>query len=221
MSLADCLQSAVACRREFQVARKSVAVAQEGSRAARADFAPKIVAEGDLLKFDQTSSGGHAGLGLGFIKLEWGLFEGGRRVAELHEEGSRIREAMAQTDSIADTIAFEVNQAYRQLIAARKGIDLSRPAVEQTLETYRLVVARARQGDATPAELTDAQAAVTRAQQDYYNSIYDYLTALCAIAVCYGNRSDRGRGRIEIFALDPCGNKRCLSRSERQRCDSC
>ncbi len=186
MSLADCLQSAVACRREFQVARKSVAVAQEGSRAARADFAPKIVAEGDLLKFDQTSSGGHAGLGLGFIKLEWGLFEGGRRVAELHEEGSHIREAMAQTDSIADTIAFEVNQAYRQLIAARKGIDLSRPAVEQTLETYRLVVVRARQGDATPAELTDAQAAVTRAQQDYYNSIYDYLTALARLQYAMG-----------------------------------
>ncbi len=186
MSLADCLQAAVACRREFQVARKSISVAQEGSRAARADFAPKIVAEGDLLKFDQTTSGGHAGLGLGFIKMEWGLFEGGRRVAELHEEGSRIREAMAQTDSIADTIAFEVNQSYRQLIAARKGIDLSRPAVEQTLETYRLVVARARQGDATPAELTDAQAAVTRAQQDYFNAIYDYLTTLARLQYAMG-----------------------------------
>jgi outer membrane protein len=186
MSLADCLQTAVSCRREFHVARKSVAVAQEGSRVARADFAPKIVAEGDLLRFDQTNSGGHAGLGLGFIKLEWGLFEGGRRVAELHEEGSRIREAMAQTDSIADTIAFEVNQSYRQLIAARKGIELSRPAVEQTLETYRLVVARARQGDATPAELTDAQAAVTRAQQDYFNAIYDYLTVLARLEYAMG-----------------------------------
>ena len=204
MSLADCLQSAVACRREFQVARKSVAVAQEGSRAARADFAPKIVAEGDLLKFDQTSSGGHAGLGLGFIKLEWGLFEGGRRVAELHEEGSRIREAMAQTDSIADTIAFEVNQSYRQLIAARKGIDLSRPAVEQTLETYRLVVARAGQGDATPAELTDAQAAVTRAQQDYFNAIYDYLTVFRRLEYAMGMRRlrrqpDRAVRRVLSF----------------------
>ncbi len=186
MSLADCLQSAVNCRREFQVARKSVAVAQEGSRAARADFAPKIVAEGDLLRFDQTNAGGHAGLGVGFIKLDWGLFEGGRRVAELNEECSRIREAMAQTDSIADTIAFEVNQSYRQLITARKGIELSRPAVEQTLETYRLVVARARQGDATPAELTDAQAAVTRAQQDYFNAIYDYLTVLARLEYAMG-----------------------------------
>ena len=92
---------------------------------------------------------------------------------------------MAEADSIADTIAFEVNQAYRQLIAARKDIDRSRPAVEQTLETYRLVVARTRQGDATPAELTDAQAAVTRAQQDYFNAIYDYLTTR-AVGVCDG-----------------------------------
>jgi outer membrane protein TolC len=38
-------------------------------------------------------------------------------------------------------------------------------------------VARTREGDATPAELTDAEASLTRAQQDYYNSIYDYLIA--------------------------------------------
>jgi outer membrane protein TolC len=85
---------------------------------------------------------------------------------------------MAQAESIADTIAFQVNQAYRQLVAARKAIDHSRAAVEQTRETYRLVVARSRQGDATPAELTDAEASLTRAEQDYANSIYDYLTAI-------------------------------------------
>jgi outer membrane protein TolC len=85
---------------------------------------------------------------------------------------------MAQAESIADTIAFQVNQAYRQVVAARKGIDRSRPAVDQWRETYRLVVARSRQGDATPAELTEAEAGLTRAEQDYANSIYDYLTGL-------------------------------------------
>jgi outer membrane protein TolC len=177
-SLADCLQAAVTGRREFQVARESVQVAQEGTRVARADFAPRIVADGSLLDFQQSSPRGHADLALGFIKLEWGLFEGGKRVAELRVANSRVREAVAQADSIADTIAFQVNQAYRQLVAARKGIDRSRPAVDQARETYRLVVARSRQGDATPAELTDAQADLTRAEQDYANSVYDYLTAI-------------------------------------------
>src|SRR5262249_6157575 len=68
--LTDCLQMAVAGRREFRVARESLQVAQEGSRVARADFAPRIVAEGDLLDFQQASPRAHADLALGSIKLE-------------------------------------------------------------------------------------------------------------------------------------------------------
>jgi outer membrane protein len=177
MRLADCLQAATG-RREFEVARKSVQVAQVGARVACADFAPRIIADGSLFDFQQASPRGHADLALGFIKLEWGLFEGGKRVAEVRVADSRIREAMAQAESIADTIAFQVNQTYRQLVVARKGIDRSRPAVDQARETYRLVVARSQQGDATPAELTEAEAGLTRAEQDYANSIYDYLTAI-------------------------------------------
>jgi outer membrane protein len=176
-SLSECLQTAVISRREFQVARQSVRAAQEGTRVAKADFAPKIVAEGYLNDFQGSSPRDHANLALGFIRLEWGIFEGGKRVAELRVADSRVREALAQADSIADTIAFQVNQAYRQLVAARKSIDRSRPAVDQAQEAYRLVVARSRQGDATPAELTDAEASLTRAQQDYFNAVYDYLTA--------------------------------------------
>lgn len=99
---------------------------------------------------------------------------------------SRIREALAQADSIADTIAFQVTQAYRQLAAARKGIDRTRPAVEQSRETYRLVQARSREGDAIPAELTDAEAALTRAEQDYFNAVYDYLIARARLEYALG-----------------------------------
>ncbi len=153
-------------------------VAQVGSRVARADFAPRVVAEGDYLDFQQSNPRGHFDLPFAFIKLEWEVFEGGKRVAEVRVADSRIREAAAEAESIADGIAFQVNQAYRQLETARKGIERARPAVQQTRETYRLVVARARQGDATPAELTDAEAGLTRAEQDYANSLYDYLTAV-------------------------------------------
>jgi outer membrane protein TolC len=188
-SLADCLQAAVTGRREFQVARQAVQVAQEGSRVARADFAPRIVAEGYLNDFQQSSPRGHADLALGFIKLEWGLFEGGKRVAEMRVADSKIREAVAEADAIADTIAFQVNQAYRQMVAARKGIEHSRPPVDQTRETYRLVKARSRQGDATPAEITDAEAALTRAEQEYSNAVYDYLTALARLEYAMGATS--------------------------------
>jgi outer membrane protein TolC len=194
LGLADCLQAAVG-RREIQVARQAVQVAQVGSRVARADFAPRVVAEGNLLDFQQSTPRGHFDLPFGFIKLEWTFFEGGKRVAEARVADSRIREAVAQAESIADTIAFQVNQAYRQLVAARKGIDRARPAVEQSRETYRLVAARTRQGDATPAELTEAEASLTRAEQDYANSVYDYLTAIERLQYAMGTTATPLAGR--------------------------
>src|SRR5262249_35000333 len=129
---------------------------------------------------------GHWDLPFAFIKLEWTVFEGGKRVAEVRVADSKTREAVAQAESVADTIAFQVNQAYHQLVAARKGIERSRRAVEQTRETYRLVLARAARGDAIPAEVTDAEAALTRAAQDYSNAIYDYLTALARLEYAMG-----------------------------------
>lgn len=185
-ALDECLRLAVANRREFRVAREAVQASQEGSRVARADFAPRIVTRGSLFDYQQSSPRGHFDIALGYIGLEWGLFDGGRRVGELRVADSRIREALAQANSIADTIAFQVTQAYRQLAAARKGIDRTRPAVEQSRETYRLVQARSREGDAIPAELTDAEAALTRAEQDYFNSVYDYLIARARMEYAIG-----------------------------------
>jgi outer membrane protein TolC len=185
-SLAECLQTAVARRREFQVARAGIQVADEGRRVARADFAPRIVAEGALFDFQQADPRGHADLPLGFIKMEWGLFEGGKRVAELHVADSKLRAAMAQAETVADTIAFEVTEAYTRLVTARQGIERSRPAVAQAEENYRLVKARARQGDATPSEIVDAESTLTRAQEEHITSIHDYLIALARLEYAMG-----------------------------------
>ena len=72
------------------------------------------------------------------------------------------------------------------MATARLAIDRSRPAVTQAEENYRLVRARARQGDATSAEITDAESTLTRAQQAYLNSIHDYLIALARLEYAMG-----------------------------------
>jgi outer membrane protein TolC len=100
---------------------------------------------------------------------------------------------MAEADTIADTIAFQVNESYRRLNTARLGIERARPAVEQSRENYRLVRAREADGDATPAEVTDAEAAMTRAFQNYLNSNYDYLIALTKLEYAMGTTKAPGR----------------------------
>ncbi len=185
-SLADCLQTAVKERREFQVTRRTVEIAVEGTRVARADFAPKVIADGTLLDFQQQADKGHADLRLGFIRLDWTLFEGGRRIAATRVADSHVREAMAQAESIADNIAFQVNEAYRNAVAAWVGIDDARPAVDQASENYRLVRVRAREGAATSTEITDALASLTRAQQNYLNARYSYLIAMDRLEYAMG-----------------------------------
>src|SRR6185295_10368547 len=142
-SLAECLQTAISQRRELAVAQRSVQAAQAGRRVARADFAPKIISDAAYLNFQQGSPQADVGLATGFIRLEWGLFEGRRRVGEVRVADSKTRAAMALANSIADTISFQINEAYQQLVAAHKGIERAIPAVEQARENYRLVKARA------------------------------------------------------------------------------
>jgi len=192
-SLTECLQTAVGLRREFQVARESIQVADEGRQVAKAGFAPKIVAEGYANDYQQSSPRAHGDLAVGSIKLEWGLFEGGKRVAELRVADSKIRAAMAQAESIADTIAFGVTEAYRNMITARLAIERSRPAVAQSEENYRLVKAREARGAALPAEITDAESTLTRSQQAYLNSIHDYLIALARLEYAMGVTPTPGR----------------------------
>jgi outer membrane protein TolC len=185
-SLADCLQTAVQGRREFRVVRRLVEIAAEGGRVARADFAPKIIAAGSVFDWQQQTDKGHVDFRLGVIRLEWVLFEGGRRIAATRVADSQLRQAMAEAESVADNIAFQVNEAYRNAVTAWVGIGDARPAVDQARENYRLVQLRLREGSATPTEITDAQASLTRAQQNYFNARYGYLIALSRLEYAMG-----------------------------------
>jgi outer membrane protein TolC len=141
-----------------------------------------------MVNFQQQQFKGEADLRLGFIRLDWTLFEGGRRIAAARVADSQVRQAMAQAESMADTIAFQVNSGYRAAVTAWVGIEDTRPAVDQATENYRLVQLRAREGAATPTEITDAQASLTRAQQNHLNARYSYLIAMERLGYAMGVR---------------------------------
>jgi outer membrane protein TolC len=186
ITLADCLETAVRERREFGVIRSTVEIALHGTRVARAEFAPKVIADGKIFDFSQQHNDGRVDFRLGFIRLEWTLFEGGRKIAATRVAEARVRQAMAQAESITDQIAFQVNEAYRAAVTAWAGIADARPAVDQARENYRLVQLRLREGAATPTEIADAQASLTRAEQNLLNARYNYLVAMDRLQYAMG-----------------------------------
>jgi outer membrane protein len=193
LKLAECLQTAVGNRKEFLVAQRAIEAAAEAERVTKAEFAPRVYFEGVAAE----STGNKSLIGASetaSINITWKLYQGGQRIGDLRSANAALRAAGAQAEVVCDTIAFEVNEAYRDVEAAHKSIELARPAVTQASENLRLVTLRFERGNATPTDTVDAQTSLTRARQDLYTSQYDYLTSLARLDYAMGTAPYDGTG---------------------------
>jgi outer membrane protein len=184
-ALASLLELAAAQRPEVGVARQAVAAAQEGRQAARGEFLPRIYVRGSAGHTDGQNviTGWQEGAGL---HVEAPLYAGGRHRGELRAAEAEIEAAIADAQAILDAISLQVNLAYHGVLAARERIDLARTAVVQAEENLRLVRVRYRNGNATPTDIVDSEAALTRSQQRFYSATYTYLAALARLDYAVG-----------------------------------
>jgi outer membrane protein TolC len=186
-ALADLLERAAAERPEVGLARQAVAAAQEGSQAARGEFLPKIYVRAAVGRTDGSNviTGWQEGAGR---HVEAPLYAGGQHRGELRSAEADVEAALADAQSILDAISLQVNLSYRGMVAANERIDLSRTAVVQAQENLRLVRVRYRNGNATPTDIVDSEAALTRSQQRFFSATYTYLAALARLDYAVGQR---------------------------------
>src|SRR5262249_38676036 len=62
-------------------------------------------------------------------------------------------------------------------------------------ENLRLVRVRYRNGNATPTDIVDSEAALTRSQQRFYSATYTYLAALARLDYAVGQRQGAFMGK--------------------------
>jgi len=191
LALVQCLEQAATQRPEVGLAQQAVAAAQEGREAARAEFLPQIYARASLgnVNGENIRTGWQEGAGL---HVDVPLYAGGRRCGELRTAEADIEAAAADAQTILDAISLEVNLAYRGVVAARERIDLSRTAVTQAEENLRLMRVRYRNGNATPTDIVDSEAVLTRSQQRFFSATYTYLAALARLDYAMGQHQGPG-----------------------------
>jgi outer membrane protein TolC len=184
-ALAGLLELAAAQRPEIGVARQAVLAAQEGRQAAQGEFRPRIFMRASAGHVDgqNVTTGWQEGAGL---HLDVPLYAGGLHQGELRTAEADIEAAIADAQGILDAISLQVNLAYRGVVAARERIDLARTAVVQAEENLRLVRVRYRNGNATPTDVVDSEAALTRSQQRFFSATYTYLAALARLDYALG-----------------------------------
>jgi outer membrane protein len=187
-ALADLLEVAAAQRPEVGVVRQAAAAAEEGRQAARAEFLPRIFVRAAAGHTDGENviTGWQEGAGL---HVEAPLYAGGRHRGDLRSADAEVEAALAEAQVILDAISLQVNLAYRGMVATRELIELSRTAVVQAEENLRLVRVRYRGGTATPTDIVDGEAALTRSQQRFFSATYTYLAAMARLDYAVGRRA--------------------------------
>ena len=121
------------------------------------------------------------------LSLTWTLYDGGGRIGRYREARANYDGAVARIRATELDIIQNVEQAQLTVGEAAERIQAAQAAVASAQENFRLAQGRFDAGVGTILELTDAQLALTQAQNTETQALSDYRIALY--------RLDRARGR--------------------------
>jgi outer membrane protein len=178
------LEEALRQRPESRQARLQADVAGGRVRRAFRDFFPDITGDGfygaqrtDLSEVWELR-----------LSLNWSIFDGGNRIAKYREAKANLDAAQARVKATELDVSREVEQAQNNVIEAQERIQAAQVAVTSAQENFRLAQGRFDAGVGTILELTDAQLALTLAQNTEAQALADYRIALARLDRAVGRR---------------------------------
>lgn len=114
---------------------------------------------------------------VGFV-VQWPLFQGMRRGAEVDAARAQVRQAELQADQLREGVRLEYEQAHGELEQARAQITAASRNVTQATRVYELTELRYTEGLATQLDVSDARLALQQARMNEANAYHDFYLAL-------------------------------------------
>ncbi len=175
---------ALAQRPEYKQVKLRVSEAEARARRAFRDFFPDITGTGfyGATRFDMNEIWEVA------VQLSWTLFDGGNRIARFRESKVNVEAAQSRVKASELDISREVEQAYITVSESSERIQAAQVAVASAQENFRLAQGRFDAGVGTILELTDAQLALTQAQNTEAQALADYRIAVVRLERALGQR---------------------------------
>jgi outer membrane protein TolC len=168
------MDEALRRRPESRQARLRAEAADAQVRRAFRDFFPDISAVGAYGGLRTTLEESWSAT----LSLSWSIFDGGNRIARHREAQANLEAAQATVRATELDIHSQVEQVLITVTEADERIQAAQKAVESAQENFRLAQGRFDAGVGTILELTDAQLALTLAQNTEARALADYRIAL-------------------------------------------
>lgn len=186
-SLADSLAFAEKSRPDIAQAEANIRVAQSGISIAEAGKLPTLSLSASkgwndsaLPDNDDWSAG---------VSASWNIFDAHLTKSKIKQAETSLVKAKEQAHQLRDSAALEVRQAYLNMAEAEKRIDTAGIAVDKAQEDMMIAQEKYRAGVGTNLDVIDAQLALTQAQTNRIQALYDFNVSKAKLEKAIGKNA--------------------------------
>jgi len=180
-TLSVLIDSALSSRSEMSQAKKLSEITHRAIRIARAEYWPSFEAVGAYSwqsasdKF--TLTGNESSSWTAGVVVSVPIFEGGRTRGDVSKRRAEYRQATLAEQQIRDNITLEVEEAYTNILQAKKALDIQGATIAAAKEGLKIAQLRYQSGVGTQLEVLSAQAALTQAREIEAEALYSFRIA--------------------------------------------
>ncbi len=181
--LSAALIKAMKARPELMEADADIAAAQKGVAYARRSQLPTLSVSAGYFNI-RSSTGTAINEPEALLNLNVPISDGGTARARVQQARMDVESAKTARRQTEDVISLQVQQAWLNEVQARQQVSVSEQAAIQARTAYGIARVRynagvsARAGISPGLEMSDAQSALTLAEQNRVNALYDFNRAL-------------------------------------------
>ena len=187
-TLQEVEKQALANRPDLKRIASEEAAQRESVSTAKSSFGPRVNAfAGWELDNPTFVAGGGGNNWLGGIEVQFDIFQGGAKRAELSRQRALEEKVVAMKQAASDAVRLEVRRAYYETDANRQQIEVARAAIAQAQESLRINQDRYDSGLTTITDLLGAEDAARRSQTDYWEAIFHFQTSYANLELASGS----------------------------------
>ena len=186
--LGEVEKQALANRPDLKRIASEEAAQRQSVSMAKSAFGPRVNAfAGWEMDNPTLVAGGGGNNWLGGIEVQFDIFQGGARRAELSRQRALQEKVVAMKQAAGDAVRLEVRRAYYETDANRQQIEVARAAIAQAQESLRINQDRYDSGLTTITDLLGAEDAARRSQTDYWEAVYHFQTSYANLELASGS----------------------------------
>lgn len=190
IALDDCVMYAQQHRPDGIAAIKAIKQEEASIKVAQAGQKPQVSLEASDYFDDTTFLGDQTNKwGVG-VSVSWNLFDSNVTNSQIKTAEVAKIKAESVAKQTWDTVQLYVRTAYLDMITAEKNIPTTKAAVAEAQEAYKVAQVRYVAGVGTNADVMDEQVALTTAQTNYIQALYDYNTSKATLDKAMGLQVD-------------------------------